>query len=138
MPRKPNPPLALFLTSLIIIFPSALLHAALLCVFPESIEITARNEFTIQSSEWRGIEALFTLVGLASGWFGPMLAERKWEGPVTALILIASTWCLAAVGLGLVFAEWIQGPLPTGSRIMAAFSLIGAAIGLTAWYFKAV
>jgi hypothetical protein len=111
---------------------SGLGFCALICGFPEAVEITTRPDLHTYI-EWGGIEVLFLLFGLASGWISPVCAEKKWEGSTLSLSLIASAWCLVGAAAGLLLVRAFRGGLPVGSWEMALGMIAGSAIGILGW-----
>jgi len=130
------PVAGLILTGVLIICLYGIVYTMLVCGFSETIQVTVRGEISTHTFEWGGIDVLFVLLGITVGWFSPIVVERRWDGSMFGIVLIASTWSLVASIVGLSCAHVCRGELPAGTLLMTILCLIGAGVGIAGWCIR--
>ena len=98
----------------------------LLCLFPDAIEAYDKMRDFTATSQWGGIEVLFSLNSGVLGWVTVVVSERRLGAARFALLRMALPWCLASIGGGFALALLYIGSLSDSMWEMLAYSLVSA------------
>ncbi len=110
----------------VVALPFGMGYCFLLCLFPDAIEAYDKMLDFTATSQWGGIEVLFSLNSGVLGWVTVVVAERRLGAARFVLLLMALPWCLASIGGGFALALLYIGSFSDPMWEMLAYSLVSA------------
>ena len=116
--------------------PIGAIDFALLCTFPEAIELYDSVEAHGASYNQGGPEALFMMSSGVFGWLCVIVAERRLGARGVGAWLLSVPWCLMSILGGFALAALFVGSFSEATWEMLAGSLatVAGACAVRAWW----